>query len=75
MAAVCEGFLALLAVLWPLVCTVQVFPIELHRSNSQQGYNCTKSFVFLEARNGKMAQAHSFSSRPQQPDPLTRCRI
>ena len=26
---------------------------ELDRSNSQQGYDWTKSFVFLEARNGK----------------------
>ena len=67
----CEGFLALLAVLWLLVCTVQVFAIDdckLDRSNSQQGYSWTKSFVFLEARNGKMSQAHSFSSQPQQPD-------
>ena len=27
---------------------------ELDRSNSQQGYGWTKSFVSLEARNGKM---------------------
>ena len=26
---------------------------ELDRSNLQQGYDWTKSFVFLEARNGK----------------------
>ena len=38
----CEGFLALLVVLWPLVCNVEAFAIddcELDRSNSQQGYN------------------------------------
>ena len=27
-------------------------------SNSQQGYNWMKSFVFLEARDGKKARAH-----------------
>ena len=74
----CEGFLALLAVLWLLLCTVYVSAIadcELDMSNSMQGYDWTKSFVFLEARNGEKAQARSFSSRPQQPDPLMRCRI
>ena len=35
---------------------------ELDRSNLQQGYGWTKTFVFLEARNGKMAQARLFSS-------------
>ena len=45
------------------------------RSNSQQGYGWTKSFVFLEARNRKMARTRSFSSWPQQPDPPTRCQI
>ena len=67
----CEGFLALLAVLWLLVCTVQVFAIDdcqVDRSNSQQDYDWTKSFVFLEARNGKVARARLFSSWPQQPD-------
>ena len=54
--AACEGFLALLAVLWLLLCTVYVCAIadcELDMSNSMQGYDWTKSFVFLEARNGK----------------------
>ena len=59
------SFIALQGVLWLLVCTVQVLAIagcELDMSNSQQGYNWTKCFVFLEARNGKKDRACSFSS-------------
>ena len=58
-----------------LYCIVAIDDCELDRSNLQQGYDWTKSFVFLEVRNRKMARAHSFSSRPQQPDPPTRCQI
>ena len=55
----CEGFLALLAVLLPLIYTVYVCAIascELDMSTSQQGYNWTQSFVFLETRNGEKVE-------------------
>ena len=60
MAAVCRLLSFPSSVIWPLVSTVQVYAIngceldELDMSNSLQGYDWMKSFVLLEARNGKM---------------------
>ena len=52
----CDGFLALLAVLLPLVCTVQVCTItgcELDMSNSQHGYKWMKVLCFWKQETGK----------------------